>query len=425
MKWIRYGLFVFILLNQQVQAQSSFSGVYAGIETMLGGTIGSMSRIDHVILFRPDGTFNSDIHKADWKTTTTGHYTVTGKKVVLNFTKGGKDVYDLDGETLSGGTYFLVKLQENNSIPAGRYHFISAVSSGVASPGTAYAGATSSADLWFDGKGNFSRNASSSSQFGGSAVAGGSTHSSSGDGNYAIKDGLLTLTYTDGRIETHSFFSSGPSEKTTMAAVDGKIFFTDDPAEKKSVSDDRSILYKANEIQGGARLDHLSSVKATATVNGLRLVSTVDLTGGKFRLEVWKGDVLAVAEVFDGSSGWQEQNGNKTPLSGERIKEIRTAFNSGVLGLRRQVIDRMQAVKVQSTANNTMTVTCTIDGVIRVFVLDAKNQLIGDGSKTAASTNISEYSDLRPVNGVLLPFAEISQNGATRLNIRYTQYELN
>jgi hypothetical protein len=87
---------------------------------MLGASPGSMSRTDHVVLFRSDGTFNSEWRTPDWKTSVTGHYTISGKNVVMRYDKGGgKDEYTLEDGALSGGSYTLIKMTELNNVPAG------------------------------------------------------------------------------------------------------------------------------------------------------------------------------------------------------------------------------------------------------------------------------------------------------------------
>ena len=87
---------------------TSLSGIYAGLQTSIGVTIGSMNRTDHVVLFRPDGSFDANLHKPDWKTATTGHYTISGNKVVMTYVNGGKDYYEMKNGDLWGSGFWLL-----------------------------------------------------------------------------------------------------------------------------------------------------------------------------------------------------------------------------------------------------------------------------------------------------------------------------
>ncbi|GGB22336.1 hypothetical protein [Puia dinghuensis] len=427
-----------LFVVQQACAQSGLNGVFAGVQVTIGASPGSMGRTDHVIWFRSDGTFNSDLHKPDWKTATTGHYTVSGNKVVLQYPKGGKDFYTLQGDMLTGGGYNLIKLPESNSVPPGMYHFNYAYSSGGAGTGLAYAGTASNTDLSFDGNGNFSRNAMSATQVGGGVVAGGSTRSNSGSGHYTIKDGVLVLTYADGHTQAHSFFSR-PGEKPVMAAVDGNIYFLDDPSSAKSSTAGahnstsaagtdaptiKALLYKANQVQGGSRLDNLQRARVTGSINNITFINKIDLHQQRYRLELYKGSTLAALEQVEGATGWVTVNGNKTSMSPDRMREIKEGFCTGVLGLRREVISRMESLKQQHQPNNNTSVTFMLDGEEFVFMLNGNGQLIGDGVKSAGKTRTSVYGDLRNVDGLLLPFTESDQQDGQKVLIRYTRYEL-
>src|ERR1700743_1704080 len=87
--------FVFLLFSFCVSAQR-LSGVWAGLQTSLSVTPGgAMNRTDHVVYCRPDETYCANMRKPDWKTAVTGHYTLTGNKLVMTYVNGGKDFYTL------------------------------------------------------------------------------------------------------------------------------------------------------------------------------------------------------------------------------------------------------------------------------------------------------------------------------------------
>ena len=379
---------------------TSLSGVYAGLQTSVGVTIGSMNRTDHVVLFRPDGSFDANLHQPQWKTATTGHYTISGNKVVMTYTGGGKDYYEMKNGDLWGAGFWLLKMDDGNAVPPGSYTFTNGSSMGGAGTGMVYVGTTANVGLQFDGKGNFSRNASAASVVAGGNVGGGSSGRSSGRGAYSIHDGVLTLTYADGHAEVHSFFSR-PKEKPVMAAVDGGIYFMDDPAKTKTsaTTTGKELLRKANHIQGGSRLDQLHSVKATATAGALTMITKIDLTQMKYRLELWKGSTLA------------------------NVEEGRADDYSGILGLRSSVIARMQTLEVKHLGANT-SVMARLDGREYIYLLNDQGQLIGDGSKIDGKMQTSVYSDFRTVDGLLLPFSELLQINGQKLQLRYTQYEI-
>ena len=408
-RWIGHLLLMssFVCAHVRVYPQAtSLSGIYAGLQTSIGVTIGSMNRTDHVVLFRPDGSFDANLHKPDWKTATTGHYTISGNKVVMTYVNGGKDYYEMKNGDLWGSGFWLLKMDDGNVVPPGSYTFTNGSSMGGAGTAMVFVGTTANVALQFDGKGNFSRNASAASVVAGGNVGGGSSSNSGGSGTYTIHDGVLTLTYGNGRTEMHSFFSR-PKEKPIMAAVDGSIYFMDDPSRTKTTGAGRTtaatakdLLLKANQVQGGNRLDELRTLKATATAGALTLITKIDLTRMKYRLELWKGSTLA------------------------KVEQGQADDYSGILGLRSSAISRMQTLQVKRLGANT-SVVARLDGKEYIYLLNEQGQLIGDGSRIDGKMQTSVYSDFRTVDGLLLPFGEFLQINGQKLQLRYTQYEIN
>lgn len=436
----------FLAFKNAYTQTGGLNGVYAGIEVSLPTVMGQgMDRTDRVILFRPDGTFNVNLRKADWQTAVTGRYSMAGDKVTLQFSSGAKEemTMEKDGDLRASGntgSYGMLRMATFNSVPPGFYKFSNVSSTGGGASGQVFVGSSSSVGLYFDGKGNFSRQASGATMVVGNDVGGGTSHKDVESGSYNIQNGVLHLRYGNGKTETHSFFCR-PTEKPLMAAINGRIYFMEEPAAaavkpagtkatptaSKATPANAPLnaleeLYKANKAQGGTTLDRLQGIKASATVNGMTVVSRVDLTAPKIRIEWWKGTALVGIEQVSGEQGWQWQQGKRTALAPARLKEMKDGLYSGILGLRRQVIDRLQGTTVKRLPDNTIAVSGRLDGQEHIFVVNDQGQLTGEATGTGTA---SIFSNLKNVQGILLPFTEkLTINGQT-VQIQYTAYEIN
>jgi hypothetical protein len=269
-----------VVISSACGQSNTLNGVYAGLEIMPSGDMGGgMSRDDIAYLFRPDGTFTNKLNKPDWKTRVDGRYSVSGKTINLKYASNNRTTqYKLDKDgNIDAGGYDLIRQPTDSSVPAGYYKFSKMNSTGGGSSGMVYAGVGSDNNLTFDGKGNFSNSKSSATAVIGN-VGGGSSRKSSGKGTYKINKGTLTLSFDDGRIETHSFFCR-PGYKPVMAVIDGNIFFMDNEKEQQaktssrttkrdpvrqagetdtseaaasgSIADAKAVLLKANAVHGG------------------------------------------------------------------------------------------------------------------------------------------------------------------------------
>jgi hypothetical protein len=427
----------------------TINGVYAGLEVVPSAVMGGgMDRYDNAFLFRPDGTFTDKLDKADWKTRIDGRYFVSGKNITLAFAKSGRTHHyklDADGNIDAGG-YSLVRQPTDSSIPAGVYEFSKMTSSGGGSSGMVYAGVGSDKTLKFDGKGNFSnRKATATAVIGN--VGGGTSRKSSGQGTYKIDKGLLTLKFDNGKTERHSFFCR-PGYKPIMAVIDGGIFFVKDKKEKAagnqvrtsataedktnptettenpSVADPKRMLLKANAMHGGTSLDNLKSIGFTATMQGLKINSCVDITGQRVRLEVRQNDKLVQVEQLDGQSGWMWQQGKLSQLPPNRVSEMKAVFYSGLLGLRKEQVEgfSIKSVKPFKAGN---AITTVRDGKQFVFMLNDNYQLVGEVNDVGSAVSSSTYTDLQTYNGLLLPFQETAASGGRKNVIRYEKYEVN
>jgi hypothetical protein len=222
-----------------------------------------------------------------------------------------------------------------------------------------------------------------------------------------------------------------------MAAIDGKIYFTKDPAERKSpaaaavgntatnsIGGAKNLLEKANRAQGGTRLDNIHTIRITGTIGGLNFISLMDLRQQRCRFEIYKGSTPIVIQQLEDGAGWQMVNGSRSQLPADQVMELAIGLNTGVMGLRRTNIDRLQPVRQEQKGNTTI-ITCRLEGTEYAFMFNESSQLIGDGVTFSGKLKTSVYSDLREVDGILLPFKEVIQEGGRQLEVHYSRYELN
>ncbi|WP_205509949.1 hypothetical protein [Longitalea arenae] len=453
--------FTLLLLLMQLagfaQRTGKLNGVFAGIEVSQPTVMGQgMQRTDRVIYFRPDGTFNDKLQKADWKTAVAGKYSVAGNQVSLQFNGGAKETMTLeaDGDLRANGdigSYGMLKMGTADRVPPGVYTFRNVSSSGGGASGQVFVGSGATVGIYFDGKGHFTRNAKSATMVTGGHVGGGVSNKDKNTGNYSIRDGFLTLTYTDGKTETHSFFCR-PGEKPLMAAINGRIFFMEEskegpstndpnitertttsttskkneaagtaPASPRPATDAHTLLHKANEVQGGEALNELRSIRAHATVGKYTVTSLADLEQKRLRIEMRMGETLIAIEQFNGKGAWKWENGKKKALPAARLEEMKSAFESGILALRRSVISRMTNLEIKHGGNGKSMLTAQLDGKKLVFYFNSQGVLIGDLNTTV----LTEYSNHKKVNGILFPFTEKQESGFNKLMIQYTAYDIN
>jgi hypothetical protein len=449
MKQFTLVLFAFLFcFYDHLFAQEKLDGVYAGCEFSPSPIFGGgMNRRDIAVLFRPEGTFNDVLNRTDWQTNVSGHYTVSKGQVTLKYTKSSSVYTITKYGSLSNYAHELFKLQ-GNIIPAGYYSFISAMGGGGAAYGTTYVGALSTQGLNFDGKGHFSNSRYSGSVVAGENVGGGSSSSKDGSGTYKINKGILTLTYSDGHAELHSFFCD-MAGKTRMAVVDGRVFFVDNKdqpptnntkassaakktsensadANNTAAPDGKTLLLKANAAHGGDKLNALKTARLTGSVSGLKVMELIDIPNSKVRVEVWKNGKPVSVQQTEGNTGWQWSVGSKSDLPANSVAEVKTALYTGVIGLRKSLLNQMQIINTQKIPNNNMyTVQCKLNGNEYVFAINDQNQLMAYGYKIGEKTLFSMLSDLRPVQGITIPYHEVTTSGQQKLNIQYDNMDVN
>ena len=438
-----FGMLLFYSLPVGAQ-NSSISGVYAGLQTMMSMIGGGLARIDHAVLLRADGTYNDDLRKADWQSYVTGKYTVIGRTVTLLKTGNTVPVkYTVDKEgNLDAGGYSLVKQLVDGSVPKGDYEFSSGGSAG--GNGSVFISTATDKNLYFDGKGNFSGSSASASSVSGANVGGGKSSNSSGSGTYRISKGVLTLTYGNGAKVVHSFFCR-PGYDPVMAVIDGRIFFMD---EKKStalvktspeaetteqdtqnssptgteMADAKTILLKANAAHGGAALDGIKRVSFAATSQGVQIKGFIDIPGNRLRMEVHQGSKLVQIEQVEGKAGWQWREGKVSELAADRIEEIQSPLYSGLLGLRKVIINASQ-LSIQQTAQGYI-LTGEYKGKQYAIAIDRQWRMMASADQAGATPTTTTYSDFRTISGVLVAFGEVNKIDGQSVPVQYQTFTI-
>ncbi|MGN8069747.1 hypothetical protein [Mucilaginibacter sp. 22184] len=189
--------------------------------------------------------------------------------------------------------------------------------------------------------------------------------------------------------------------------------------------DAKALLLDANNAHGGRKLDTIKTLRYTATIMGVKAVSYVDIQDNKIRIELWENEKVISTEQEENGIGWQWLNGKKADMPPARIAEMKSTFYSGLLGLRKPAINQMQVLHMQKLKNNTYSVQCKLDGNDYIFAINNQNQLVAEANKTFGRTSVSALSDLRPVQGIMIPFHEVVTSGIKKLVIQYDSFEIN
>ncbi len=216
-------------------ATNSITGVYAGFSLPLIGVNGDMQTYMRTFYFRENGTYVTELDEADWQTRVDGNYKIIGNKLLIQSNLVGDSPSEIEIKENGGFLFYngagLLKLNAVSSIPAVIVNNNSGASSGGIGTNNIFV-AVSSSDLYnFDGRGNFSHNSSSASVISGASVGGGKSNNNSSGGTYTIKNGHLTLNYSDGKVVKKSFFYS-ESDGDGTALINGSFHFETDESKK-------------------------------------------------------------------------------------------------------------------------------------------------------------------------------------------------
>jgi len=190
-------------------------------------------------------------------------------------------------------------------------------------------------------------------------------------------------------------------------------------------TDAKTLLLKANLAHGGHALDIVKTMHYSALIMGVKAVSYTDIYNHKLRIELWENDRLVSVEQMDGNNSWRWIQGKKAPLPPNRIAEMKSTFYSGLLGLRKPALNQMQVLNMQKLKNNTYSILGRLEGNDYIFALNNQNLLVAEANKTSGRTSVSALSDLRSVQGILIPFKEIVTTGFKKLIIEYENFEIN
>jgi hypothetical protein len=190
-------------------------------------------------------------------------------------------------------------------------------------------------------------------------------------------------------------------------------------------NDAKTLLLKANIAHGGHELDIVKKMRYSAVIMGVKAVSYTDIYNNKLRIEFWENDKLISIEQMDGNNGWLWHQGKTAPIPPTRIAEMKSTFYSGFLGLRKPALNQMQVLNMQKLKNNTYSVLGRLDGNDYIFAINSQNLLVAEANKTSGRTSVSALSDLRPVQGIMIPFKEIVTTGFKKLVIEYDDFEIN
>lgn len=443
-------LCLFFISGLACNAQSSKPvGVYIGAE--LYNTPFNGMQINHIVLyFRNDGKFNDQLDKPDWKTHTSGNYTVKNNTVVLTF-QNSADVkqYKLSGngnlESMSGIKHTLHKVRKITTLPAGIYQSKSASSSG--GPGTGMPGVftSSSGFLYFDGKGSFSLDRSSLTAISGDAaggtIGGKFDKNAANGGRYKLGDDEITFTYSNGAVKKHSFFYSPPAEED-LVVLDGEFYFreegaeqaqaktkeaptTDGIAETVGLPTPADLLSKLRLQYGGGNIDKISVLKETATMTGgLQAVLLSDVDNGRVRAEIRQGNKLLLIRQIAGDDAWQWSNGSSKPLTAEEKAEMKLNLYQGILGLHQKLSANLLSGKV-SESNGDYLLTFFVNSKKLIYLIGSDYALKANAYELNKVPNFSVYKHFTKTNGISYPDVTESSDGKSTITVNTTSVEIN
>lgn len=445
-------------VKSKTVAAAKFQGVYAGLKMSYG--FNGMESYTYAYYFRPDGTFASELDEADWKTRVDGTFTVKGKSVSL-LRKGETepDAMEItDDRHIDGGGFVLQKFEFTNAVPAKRLENKLASGSGGISTGGAvpYVGIFSNRVFNFDGRGGFTNDNQSTVALIGDNIGGGKTNNNKGSGTYTIKDSILILKYPDGTVAVKSFFYNDGSRPggEMLAMIDGSFYFDYDDddeetgvaAEKKketppqtskvapvaTAPDALSVLKAANRVHGGDKLDNLKTLKLTGKLTGANgvinhdVVVIYDFVRQRVRNEFAQNKKIDTVEQLDGAASFSWIKGQKSPLPDARVAELKQGLLTGIFGLRSDVLKSVKVTSITiNQEKNLKTIRVSVGGKDYGWLFDAENRLIMEASTEENQQRLDLSEDFRAVNGVLLPFSNMSQFGALILELNLTLVEVN
>lgn len=426
------------LLFQSCSSQG-LDAVYAGVTTSIGAMGGGMLRDDVTILFRKDGTFTEKLKEADWQTRVDGKYVKKGSELELSYEgRDKKKTFKVNsnGTLTTHSGHILIKMDDSEVIP-GNYRFTYASSSGGVGTGQAYIGASGGQNIFFDGKGKFTRDGYGGVVIAGDGVGGGTSRKDDETaGTYTLENGLLTMKNSDGSTEKHSFFVSNTG-KSVMAVLDGKIFFREsdeEAATNKRRKEEKEtgkasftapqLAARIREAHGDNAIDKIKTLKVTAKMDKLDLVAITDFERQWTRTEIHHDGKLLAVEQLEGDKGWSWANGKKTALDASRVKQMQSSYNSGLGLLQSSRIAALESGTVEPWRSG-YKVTYNAAGVNHVLHVNDKFMVVEEKKTSNGSTTEVRSSDFREVAGVQLAFTERQSDSKNAVTIKISDYAVN
>ncbi len=425
--------------------------VYAGRNFTWGTNMGSY---DLAILLRGDGTFCKTLETPDWQTKIEGRHSKVPNGILLEYLDKAteNDTIFIEKDPTDGyehvnyGGAQMMKMGIPNTVPEGFYEYSSASSSGGMGTGTIYVGTLFNEGYNFYSNGTFDTNSSGGLVVSGGKVGGGSSSENSGKGSFTIKNGLLTLVHTDGKIEKNSFFYTEQNEDGTFTvAMNGSLFFAGQPKEGKDKNidaqttlkdttetitntdetSDTSILEKVKIAHGGDAIDDLTHIEATMETAELHFKLLMDLERKFLRLESISPNFKYV-EQLENETGWVFQNGSVTEMAADRVLEIQNTFSTGLFLLQKKKLETIKILETRENTNGFKVLKIYLDEQISGLVIDTSNyQLIGTAKFNAGGNEITYLSEFKTVNGILIPFKEEVETETQDITIAYSTYTIN
>ncbi|RYZ51348.1 MAG: hypothetical protein EOP49_11945 [Sphingobacteriales bacterium] len=446
MRPIRF-FFLFILVALIAGCRSAeVEGVYGGIVTNAGMLSGTHGGREMVLFLRSDGTFTDNMRERDWKSNVKGKYVVTGSTLKLVYHEQKKvDEFRINskGHLLRTGTV-LLKMDKSDSVPAGIYSFKDAQPTGGPATGQPYLGGNRRSTYYFDGSGQFRDSG---------------TDSRNAAGTYQLQNGELTLHFTSGGSEKHSFFARREAGTNKLAAViNGRFYFTGDlpgngqrdssstdeetkgtpsrdgenfPVPADESSNSQRILPLIQDVvdslrarHGGSAIDNIKTIYTKASSEGFEILSYIDFGRSRVRFELYQDDNMVAVEQLEGNKGWRWMQGKITSLEPVRIDEIIFSQHMGITGFRKDLSpDLLDGILEQATHG--FNLSFQVDGRQFIYVLDSNLNLLGDAYRIGDIEQASQYSNFKLVDGVFVPFTiEIFRDGQ-KSTLKVDKYVVN
>jgi hypothetical protein len=399
----------------------TINAVYAGTAYEYDQTsdAGEMVRTDYVFYFRPNSSFCIGLDKPDWQKKVDGTYSITGNQLKMKFLNDGSEkiiLLSVTGETGQSGAATFIKLNLTNTVPNGFYKYVRSAGK---------------QDGFYFTDGKFKRTTNLTTVSGGSNTSG-------DNGSYTINQSHLGLKFDNGRTLNYSFFSS--NEKKSIVVINGDLYYLDEEEQAKQVREANpaaakvsdgldagiNLLKQANQSHGGKSLDNLTTLKAVMNTNNLTLTMQADFARQIVRLESSLQGNTILLEQMEGNSGWSFDGNGYSPLSPQRVTELKRYLYCGLLGLKSDNLAK-SAATLQTQQYELSSVMVMLNGMRSGYIINNRNNrlealiMVDPLSGTTTFT----YSDFKKTGNILLPYTEIMQAGKHAQTITYESYDVN